>query len=78
MPSPVRVLQLITELAPGGAERVVAELARRLPAHGFLPTVVCLEDETAPLGRELAEAGLSSPVQGQILGENARQLLGLR
>jgi predicted TIM-barrel fold metal-dependent hydrolase len=28
--------------------------------------------------RELAEAGLSSPVQGQILGENARQLLGLR
>jgi hypothetical protein len=28
--------------------------------------------------RELAETGLSSAVQGQILGENARQLLGLR
>ncbi len=28
--------------------------------------------------RELAETGLPSPIQGQILGENARQLLGLR
>ena len=45
-------------LQPAGAERIVAELAKRLPAHGFATSVVCLEDETAPIGEELKAAGI--------------------
>lgn len=46
-------------LGPGGAERVVADLASRLPAFGFNVTVCCLEDETERIGCELVEAGIS-------------------
>ncbi|MBE7467032.1 MAG: glycosyltransferase [Planctomycetes bacterium] len=45
-------------LERGGAERVVANLARRMPAWGFGAAICCLEDETAPVGRELADSGL--------------------
>jgi len=58
----VDVVYVLPVLEPAGAERVVAELARRLPAHGFATSVICLEDERAPVGAELAAAGV--PVQG--------------
>ncbi|MGD0091032.1 MAG: glycosyltransferase family 4 protein [Planctomycetota bacterium] len=56
------VLYVLPLLERAGAERVVAELARRLPAHGFRSSVLCLEDERAPIGIELAAEGIS--VQG--------------
>lgn len=56
--SAIPIWQVLPVLQRGGAERVALELARRLPARGFTPIVVCLEDETAPLGRELASAGV--------------------
>lgn len=56
------VVLVLPVLEPAGAERIVAELARRLPAHGFRTSVVCLEDERAPVGGELAAAGV--PVHG--------------
>ncbi|MFH0940072.1 MAG: glycosyltransferase [Planctomycetota bacterium] len=56
------VLLVLPVLASAGAERIVAELARRLPQHGFTPSVLCLEDERAAVGEELAAAGV--PVVG--------------
>ncbi|HSU68443.1 MAG TPA: glycosyltransferase [Tepidisphaeraceae bacterium] len=56
------VLYVLPVLQPAGAERIVAELARRIPAHGFETSVVCLEDERAPVGAELVAAGV--PVRG--------------
>jgi glycosyltransferase involved in cell wall biosynthesis len=53
------VVFVVPVLQPAGAERVVAELAKRLPAQGFSTSVICLEDETAPIGRELMDAGVS-------------------
>lgn len=55
MPTVVLVLPV---LAPAGAERVVADLARRLSAHRFDVQVICLEDERALIGEELAAAGV--------------------
>jgi glycosyltransferase involved in cell wall biosynthesis len=53
------VLLVAPVLQPSGAERVVAELARRLPHYGYATSVLCLEDETAPVGAELARAGIA-------------------
>jgi len=58
----VPVAFVLPVLQPAGAERIVAELARRMPAHGFAPHVICLEDERAPIGDEMAAAGI--PVAG--------------
>lgn len=60
--APRRVLLVLPVLHPSGAERVVAELARRLPAHGFQSSVLCLEDPGAAVGVELKAAGV--PVDG--------------
>ena len=56
------VLLILPVLHPSGAERVVAELAKRLPALGFPTAVLCLEDENAAIGVELKNAGV--PVSG--------------
>lgn len=56
------IVLVLPVLQPAGAERIVAELAQRLPAHGYRTSVICLEDERAPVGVELAEAGVR--VQG--------------
>jgi len=45
-------------LQPAGAERIVAELARRLPAHGFATSVICLEDDREAIGDELRAANV--------------------
>ncbi len=55
---PVKLWLVLPVLGPGGAERVVAELALGLPAFGFEPTVYGLEDETQLMGRELTKAGV--------------------
>jgi glycosyltransferase involved in cell wall biosynthesis len=52
------VVHVLPVLQPAGAERVVAELAKRLPSRGFRTMVVCLEDPTAPIGQELTAAGV--------------------
>src|SRR4051812_13563569 len=56
------VTLVLPVLHPAGAERIVAELAKRLPAHGFATSVICLEDERAAIGDELRAAGI--PVTG--------------
>ncbi len=57
---PIRVCQLITELRPAGAERCVAELARRLPTEGFAVDVVALRG--GAVADELREAGVNVTV----------------
>lgn len=60
-PTPL-VIHVLPVLQPAGAERIAAELAVRLPRHGFETRVICLEDERAPIGAELTAAGV--PVEG--------------
>lgn len=55
-------MHVLPVLQPAGAERIAAELAKRLPQHGFATRVICLEDERAPVGDELTAAGV--PVEG--------------
>src|SRR5262249_22378724 len=52
------VVHVLPVLEPAGAERVVAELAKRLPARGFRTMVVCLENPDALIGNELTQAGV--------------------
>ena len=49
------VLLVSPSAKPGGAERTFAALARRLPAHGWHPTVVLLED--GPLAEWIRSSG---------------------
>ena len=58
-PSRPLVYLILPVLQPAGAEKVVAELARRLPSRGFDVRVLCLEDERAPIGAELAAEGVA-------------------
>lgn len=44
--APARVLQVVLSLAPGGTERLVIEICRRL-GRGFDVSVCCLDDEGA-------------------------------
>ncbi|HZL37602.1 MAG TPA: glycosyltransferase [Tepidisphaeraceae bacterium] len=53
-----QVVYVVPVLHPAGAERIVAHLGRRVPGHGFSTSVICLEDEQAMIGRELAESGV--------------------
>ena len=50
---------------------MVAELARRLPSRGFDVRVLCLEDERAPVGAELAAEGVA--VEGLRLSRRRTQ-----
>lgn len=62
LPTIAEIILVLPVLRPAGAERIVAELARRLPGHGFATSVICLEDEREAVGQELTAAGV--PVQG--------------
>ena len=53
----MKILMILTELAPGGAENVVLELTRRLRMHGHDVTVVSLKAEP-PEGRRTIPDGL--------------------
>ncbi len=52
-----RVALVLTELRPGGMERVVTHLATTLPEMGVMPVVVCLENP-GELAAGLDEAGV--------------------
>lgn len=54
----VKVAQLITELDPGGAERIVYELATGLDPQRFEPVVISLKPATGDVARWLDEAGV--------------------
>jgi len=56
---PKRVLQLITELRPGGAERIVYELARGLSGERYAVEVCSLRPATGAVTGWLKEAGIA-------------------
>ncbi len=60
MPPPIRIAFCITELDPGGAERALTELVRRLDRELFAPVVFCL-GPPGELGETLKRADI--PVQ---------------
>ena len=51
-----RILQVVLSLSPGGTERLVIELARRL--HGDRDIAVCCLDEAGAWAQELVERGI--------------------
>ena len=59
MPNKAEIVYVLPVLDPAGAERIVADLAKRIPARGFSVSVVCLEDERASVGAELSAAGVA-------------------
>ena len=61
-----RVLQVVLSLHPGGTERLVVELARRL--HAELPMAVCCLDEAGAWASELAAAGIAVTALGRTPG----------
>jgi glycosyltransferase involved in cell wall biosynthesis len=56
MPAVPRILQLVLSLNPGGTERLVIELARRL--HARMPTAICCIDERGAWADGLEAAGI--------------------
>ena len=52
-----RVLQVVLSLNPGGTERLVLEIVRRLAAE--IPMAVCCLDAEGDWARDLTEAGIS-------------------
>jgi glycosyltransferase involved in cell wall biosynthesis len=70
----VRVLHVITDLRVGGAERMLAKLARRLPAMGVEMEVVSLGDHGV-LGAEIEAAGV--PVAALGMRKPLRLLSGV-
>lgn len=54
---PLRVAFVANRLEPGGAERMLVSLIRRLPAAGIEPIVYCFKD-AGPLAAECASAGI--------------------
>ena len=56
MTSGPRVLQVVLRLDPGGTERLVIELAKRL--HSQIPMAVCCLDDAGAWAHELVECGI--------------------
>ncbi|NUN97107.1 MAG: glycosyltransferase, partial [Candidatus Omnitrophica bacterium] len=50
---------VIGQLSWGGAERQLHELATRIQAEGFVPTVYCLSEDIEPYGPMLRDRGIS-------------------
>ena len=65
MASP-RVLQVVLSLNPGGTERLVVELARRL--HHDVPMAVCCLDSQGSWASELTSVGISVDALGRPSG----------
>ncbi|KAF0246594.1 MAG: hypothetical protein FD180_592 [Planctomycetota bacterium] len=63
MPPPLRVLLLITELDPGGAEKQLFHLATGLDRSRFDPRVLCLRGFGA-VGEALVKAGVPAETLG--------------
>lgn len=56
-PRDIRVLQVVLSLNPGGTERLVVELVKRLNTH--IPMAVCCLDEAGTWGHALIETGVT-------------------
>lgn len=61
-----RILQVVLSLAPGGTERLVLEIVRRL--HASMPMAVCCLDEAGAWGRDLQAEGIEVSVLGRQAG----------
>jgi glycosyltransferase involved in cell wall biosynthesis len=61
-----RVLQVVLSLNPGGTERLVVELTRRL--HSEMPMAVCCLDEAGSWATELEGAGITVSALGRAPG----------
>jgi glycosyltransferase involved in cell wall biosynthesis len=75
---PIRIAFCITELEPGGAERCLVELARRLDRQHFDPVVYCLGPRPNGNGTSLADRLEQSAVPVHCFGARSwRQLPGV-
>ena len=54
----VRVAQLVTELDPGGAERVVHDIATGLDRERFTPLVISVRAATGEVAKWLEREGV--------------------
>jgi glycosyltransferase involved in cell wall biosynthesis len=61
-----RVLQVVLTLSPGGTERLVIELARRL--HGEMPAAVCCLDDEGAWAAGLRDEGIAVTALGRRAG----------
>ncbi|HVC95459.1 MAG TPA: glycosyltransferase [Pirellulales bacterium] len=66
--TPLRLALCTTELAPGGAERCLVELATRLDRNRFEPVVYSLAPEPPGPGRSLVERLMAEGVEMHFLG----------
>lgn len=71
-----RVLQVVLSLNPGGTERLVIELTRRLSRA--IPMAVCCLDEAGEWAAELRDAGVTVESLGRRAGFDARVGLHIR
>jgi glycosyltransferase involved in cell wall biosynthesis len=71
MPRPIRLALVITELAPGGAERCLVQLATRLDRSRFCPIVYSLAPEPSPGRRELVDCIRAAGIEAIFLGHNS-------
>lgn len=63
------ILQIITSLRTGGAERLVVELSKRMAAAGDIVEVLLFDGTQTPLRAEIEEAGIT--VHSLDIGEKA-------
>ena len=71
---PPLILHLIPTLAPYGAERIVVELAARLPEHGFRTRVAVLFDgDGGPLWREVR----ARDIRWSLVGNRTSSRIGM-
>jgi glycosyltransferase involved in cell wall biosynthesis len=74
-PPPHRIVFCITELEPGGAERCLVELVKRLNRHRFDPVVYCLGPR--PTGNPLSLTGELDAQLVKVHYFGARRAVGL-
>lgn len=67
MKSPVRVVYMAHTFMVGGAEEMVLNLVRHLPADRYEP-IVCAIHEPGPVGREIAATGVPFSTIGRVPG----------
>jgi glycosyltransferase involved in cell wall biosynthesis len=71
LPRPIRLALVITELAPGGAERCLVQLATRLDRSRFCPIVYSLAPEPSPGRRELVDSLRAAGIEVAFLGHSS-------